>query len=448
MIALAVPVGLIISLVVWSLRARASLDREMAALRASGEPVLPVDLQQPPIPDAQNAAISLGEAARQLKLDAQAQRGWPDAHVPLADEEIELFTRVCAQNCEVFPLVTRAGALTDADWQTDFSVGSENLTMPFLHEQRDLTRLLEAGALLAHHRDEDDHALQRVNEILHISDAVGQSPNLISILVAFGARARAADVVARIAPSLEAPPPDVAETIARLLDEASSQELLARGLRAERVMQQDMLRRTLDGTIGATPGAAVPANNNVARRMLLGPIISGDSVIIIRRMTRMIEATDAPDLPTFLARLGPLPEGVAKRSFLHVLAGALLPSLERTAHVRYRCDNDSRLAATALAIRWYSIEHDGRFPETLDELVPKYLPSVPLDALAGNGKTIGYVNAQADPDRPRVYHVGENLKDDGGRPPDPDATDKQNRESTDVVVFLKHQPRPATQPAE
>ncbi|MFA0747150.1 MAG: hypothetical protein EORIYHIE_001019, partial [Candidatus Fervidibacter sp.] len=37
-----------------------------------------------------------------------------------------------------------------------------------------------------------------------------------------------------------------------------------------------------------------------------------------------------------------------------------------------------RLGQVAVALRLYRHEH-GRYPETLEELVPKYLPSLPID---------------------------------------------------------------------
>ena len=69
-----------------------------------------------------------------------------------------------------------------------------------------------------------------------------------------------------------------------------------------------------------------------------------------------------------------------------------------------------RLAAAALAVRWYAVEHDGRLPASLEELVPRYLPAVPLDPMA-KGRPLGY---SPDPARPMVYSVGENGIDNGG----------------------------------
>jgi len=59
-----------------------------------------------------------------------------------------------------------------------------------------------------------------------------------------------------------------------------------------------------------------------------------------------------------------------------------------------------------LALRAYKTK-TGRLPQSLDELVPAYLPSVPLDDF--DGKPIRYSAAKKI-----VYSVGEDFKDDGG----------------------------------
>jgi hypothetical protein len=48
-----------------------------------------------------------------------------------------------------------------------------------------------------------------------------------------------------------------------------------------------------------------------------------------------------------------------------------------------------RMAATALAMRLYELDH-GQRPESLGELVPRYLPAVPEDPFVENGQTIRY----------------------------------------------------------
>ena len=68
----------------------------------------------------------------------------------------------------------------------------------------------------------------------------------------------------------------------------------------------------------------------------------------------------------------------------------------------------SRTACAALAAERFRLAR-GRWPETLDELVPAYLDAVPEDPF--DGKPLRY---RRRPDGFTVYSIGENGRDDGG----------------------------------
>ena len=87
------------------------------------------------------------------------------------------------------------------------------------------------------------------------------------------------------------------------------------------------------------------------------------------------------------------------------MARMLLPAFDRAVLTHYRVLAERRMAAVALAVKWYQSEHDGRSPRMLEELVPKYLPSVPADPFAAGAKPLRYV---PDGDRLAVYSLGEN----------------------------------------
>ena len=57
----------------------------------------------------------------------------------------------------------------------------------------------------------------------------------------------------------------------------------------------------------------------------------------------------------------------------------MTPAYDRFIAQHYKGKADTRMTATVLALRLYAADHGGRYPEKLDELVPRYLPSVPAD---------------------------------------------------------------------
>jgi len=108
-----------------------------------------------------------------------------------------------------------------------------------------------------------------------------------------------------------------------------------------------------------------------------------------------------------------------------------IPSLDGAAEITFRLIAEQRLAATALAIRWYEADH-GHRPETLDMLVPAYLPAVPADPCASGDRPITY---RPNGPHPRLYSFGLNLTDDGGTPGCDDAG-RLEAATSDLVFFL------------
>ena len=77
-----------------------------------------------------------------------------------------------------------------------------------------------------------------------------------------------------------------------------------------------------------------------------------------------------------------------------------------------KCMSDVRITATkiVLALRCYKNDHGG-LPKTLDELVPEYLDSVPIDSF--DGKPMRYSK-----EKKIIYSIGKDLIDSGGKVPD------------------------------
>lgn len=65
------------------------------------------------------------------------------------------------------------------------------------------------------------------------------------------------------------------------------------------------------------------------------------------------------------------------------------------------------VVAASAATRF--LKTNGRYPTTLDELIPKYLPKLPLDRYTG--KPLGY---KLEAGRPIIYSIGNDRHDDGG----------------------------------
>ncbi len=90
-----------------------------------------------------------------------------------------------------------------------------------------------------------------------------------------------------------------------------------------------------------------------------------------------------------------------------------------------KCNEDSLVSAAQAMIAIKAYKNDnGDYPNSLEQLVPDYLTSVPLDYFDGN-------SLRYSKEEKVLYSIGENLKDDGGSTGDdwkkmPDPTFKIN----------------------
>jgi len=86
----------------------------------------------------------------------------------------------------------------------------------------------------------------------------------------------------------------------------------------------------------------------------------------------------------------------------------MTPALSASYRTELRVTSSYKSAYTAIAVERYRLEH-GKLPDTLKDLVPEYISSVPHDPF--NGDPLMYRKREAGF---VVYSVGTNLKDDSG----------------------------------
>lgn len=453
----------------WGNRSERLLREMVEQYRLAGEPVAPSDLNSPAVAPALNAVPDLRAAARKIdqrSADWQTLTGQMELAPPLTEKEAKLLGDFLAKHDQSLTLVRRARQKGLVDWQMQVRSPVIATLLPDLNEQRALSQLLSMATLHAHHAGDDAAALEYVRDALFVSRAADHQPFLVGHLVSVGIGTMASHRAAEIGPELQiadtsradgarpATPEQLRTLIDELLDDKPSREGHRNGLRGERVGQLDTALAVAEGRMplwaitGGPPAAGPPAAVQALVRYPLRPAMLADARLMLQYTTKAIEAAEAPDWPT-ARKVVPDDQQMIRykqNPAKHLLLSILMPSLVRSTEQHYRGMTDRRMAATALAVRWYAAEHDGRLPAKLEDLVPRYLPAVPLDAMAA-GQALGYVPGG---DRPVVYSVGANGTDEGG-------SDKPTRRGTppgnrwaeeDAVVYLKVQPRKPPPPDE
>ncbi len=440
-------------------RAGRALAQQVADFRRAGDRVLPCDfVPAVPITDADNAALDLRAAAAAIDVQSKA---WGDfsrvrSGLPLLDVERPRVRGAVEENRDALAHVDRAQRKSAFDWGLRIKSPVIHTLYPDLNPQRELSNLLRAAAVDAHDRGDDAEALRRIDQCLFLSRGVAQQPAVVAHLVALGIGAMAADTVGQVAPALrigsgrgKQPGAPTREQVKRLiedlLDERAAFSGEATGLRGDRMMTLDAalsiggLGIGFDQPLGP-PGKPPP------RFERFGQYIGGraqaleDARISLAYYTAVIDAAAAsPDWPTFQRLAPPVPTEAAEGRGPFITS--VLSSSATTRPVRTRCCAlaDARLAAVALAARWYALDHDDRLAQNLRDLVPAYLPALPRDPFTA-GEPLRYDAARAI-----VYSVGEDGADDGGsdalRRPEYEEETAHRWMRKDAVMYLAHRPR-------
>jgi len=95
-----------------------------------------------------------------------------------------------------------------------------------------------------------------------------------------------------------------------------------------------------------------------------------------------------------------------------VLSGILLPALSKAMERSVTAMAELRAAQAGLAVERYRLANGNRLPDSLSQLVPQYLASVPVDPF--DGEPLRY--KKSSPKGFVTYSIGPNRQDDGGTP--------------------------------
>jgi hypothetical protein len=109
----------------------------------------------------------------------------------------------------------------------------------------------------------------------------------------------------------------------------------------------------------------------------------------------------------------------------------LAPAFARVFTIELKAVARLRAAAAGLAVQRYRLA-EGTLPESLAELVPTYLDTVPKDPFDGDDMryeklAAGFV----------VYSIGEDLSDDGGKEEPPRAKRRRGRGNYDITFIVE-----------
>jgi hypothetical protein len=407
----------------WNAQADRQIQAEIARYRAAGQPFDPGDFEPPPIDDKDNAALVLKEAVSVMKLDTAQNELISDAGPQVISENLDALREIVEENTEVFKLVRKARSMSGVDWGIRLRSSLLTTKLPDYSSQRDLVRLLTTAARYHHRCANDASAVQLLRDALSASSRMGKAPFLISHLVRIATDSLVYRATEPIAPDLSVSPGSTERSPSGAVSQEQVRELIAELFADEGLMRDFQMafysERSgfLDASRDLLHGGSTAAEFQMplwwhAGMQTLKPLVKKDLVKMLRILTKLAEAAAQSSYSVLRTKL---PQGSGQLSKLQAVwrpfSTILAPSFDRLCVLHFRALAMRRMAAVALAIRLYELDH-GKRPEQLTELVPKYLPAVPQDPFAADGRPIGYLPHAP---HPFLYSVNDNEIDQGGK---------------------------------
>jgi hypothetical protein len=290
------------------------------------------------------------------------------------------------------------------------------MLLPHAQHMRAVARLLALESAVNAHRGRPHEAVDSIVGMFTAARSLEQEPILISQLVrmAIGSMARR-----RLAWLLSAVTLDDSQ-LARLDAELSAtdyQHSLHRAMLGERAMGIQVF---------ANPASLRPDVPNAG----LGLSPASDEAVYLQFMEEMIVAADKTGparkeaVDRAEARLKQL-AGKTTARLRYPLTLTLVPALRASADAASRNEAERDATRVAVAIERFR-RSQGRLPQKLDELVPKFLGALPIDPFSGAS-----LHYRVDAAEYVVYSVGIDGVDDGG------ASDPPGQPA-DIVVRVRN----------
>lgn len=351
------------------------------------------------VPDAANSAPTVLKIAEQIPEDwkkwrntEDATKWWPsrrDNRLPPPD-----LTAGARKHAADTHLVrteairlrdTRGGRFTIAPNPNPLAI-----LLPHLNECRTVASLLQYDAYLAAIDKNPNRAVSAARAVLAVSRAVGDEPFLVSQLVRMACASIAAQTAAQVLAWGE--PADGLEELQRELWAEADVPFFRIGMRGERASLDHLFRGLADGSIpleqALSHGADQRARPEQAAALrVYRPLIPGDHAKMLEITSKYVEASHRPHHEQLAAiKAVPIPPAPPD-DFRYLLTRLSLPACDRMAEAGLRARAELLAAATGVACERFRQKHK-RWPNDPTELVPAFLPAVPLNPF--DGKPVNY----------------------------------------------------------
>ncbi len=383
------------ALFVWITDSR--LERQLAAIRAAGDPVTLADLARPPIPPEKNAATYLRRAeAGVAAIEKETAEVHPASECPgfiMLPKDQKTVNAAFAAYPNVLPLLEQAAACPDYDVQLDYTLPPQEFQTKLLdlvNQVRSPARVLRYRARLEVAAGNRDEAVRTAVLILQLGRHFDHNPMIVSHLVAIAVRGIAIDSANEALQT---------GTVSKEVHDALDAELaiqqpmkgFASALKSERLF---VMANFQEGIFNFWLSRGFWYSEKSACLELFPTLIA------------------LADDPRPYSQVEQTIDGEGKKA---ILASLLAPSLKAAYVANTRAKAMMRSLRVLNALQAHPVQGSDTIPKLTDLGLPAEAITDPF-----NGEPL---HVKKTPQGWFVYSVGPNLKDDGGKVDDPNNGD-------------------------
>lgn len=409
------------------------IEQRIKAVRAEGYPVTLQELDDwYSIPlDVENSAYVVLDAIDYYSEPNYVQAmpvvgpvPLPSRTEPMPGEMKNLIAQFLKDNQKSAEILHKTVDLEYGRYPINLSLGLGTLT-PNLSEIRKCAFLLRLETVYSAENDDSAKVVSSVESILGTARTLSNEPILISQLVRIAIQNLAASSM-EYAMNRTAFSNEEMLDLGGVFEKAEDSSGMKRAIAGESCFMLSVFGNPLSVSNNMS-GGGLPVTPLLGVYKALG-IMDKEEVVFLDTRKEYMDAFELPahkQIDAFNA----IQSEVDALPRIYVFLRNLTPAYNRVIVLNVRNIAQIRIVRVALAVQRYRLMK-GRLPESLDELVPDFLESVPLDPF--DGKQIRYKKLDTGF---MIYSIGENRIDDGGEEQPKDK--KQGTGNWDMTFIIE-----------
>jgi hypothetical protein len=423
----------VIVLIFYRINLRRKLDSRLKGIRAEGYPVTFDELNEwysIPAGLENSAYIVLdamdfyNEPNEINSLPVMSSAKLPNRTETMSQEMKKIISQFLSDNQKSLDLLHKTIDLENSCYPVDFSLGI-GTRAPHINNMRRMAQLIQLEAVLASEEKKTDAAVKSIKSILGVAKSLNKEPITASQAICIACNGNAVTsfeyAMNRVAFSDE----QLIE-LGKAFRKAENLNGILNSFLGERCVVLDILMHPSSFYFDQKAAVAFPPV--LFAYKVLG-VNERDATIFLDQVDEAMEVCNLP-ADKRLEAAKTLNEKIAGITAEHVLLHHTMPLFGNMIIVDLRSIARLELAQTVIAVQRYRLRND-RLPDSLDNLVPDYLETVPLDPF--DGKELKYKKLEPGY---IIYSIGDDQIDDGGKE-QPEDKEKGTGNTWDITFIIE-----------